>query len=446
MYIMEGGAPPKEVIQPPPTEFRSIKPLDSQQRTKQVEAFVHDLKQVMDHLNEKSGARDDTLEDATKKLKTTAMGLNNAKLEAAVLKLTEEVYKNPVFRTSTAAGLQHPYLDDIKDFFRENNYIFIVTQPSVESMGWQHIDYLFGKVGESRIHAYGNTGVRADFLESVTTNKSEYLAGYTPRSEGSVVVVRSDAYKRMIARQEEKLEKAGEEERKLVNNFKDVGSREVEEYAKSRSASLNVAMTEVVLLKLTHDYLKREEKPEEKEARVKRDVEMMNEYHEVGEKIILMKTHGEESFLREKKKQEVRTESGLKEVYVIKGPPILAVGERSKFSPSESEYVSDLIALIKEPKVTLINNLERYQSLISQAPEDEEKRKTYPQFFESSRQLINEIVKYAEEHRNELPDVKKSGVLILGELSEKQLSDIGKTLLQKKYEEKGYPFDSSLIF
>ncbi|NYZ79040.1 hypothetical protein H0N99_02730 [Candidatus Micrarchaeota archaeon] len=433
------------VTQLPPTEFRS-RLLDSQQRSKQVESLISDLKQVMDHLNEKGGARDAELEDATKKLKTTARGLNDAKLEAVVAKLADEIYQNPVFKTSTAAGLQHPYIDDIKDFFRENNYIFIVTQPSAESREWSNIDYLFGKVGESRIHAYGNTGVRADFVEDVVTNKSEYLVGYAPKSEGSVIVVRNDDYKRMIARREATLERAGEEERKLVDNFKDVSSREVEEYARSRSASVNVAMTEVVLLKLTQDYLKREEKPEEKEARVKKNVERMNEYHEVGEKIILMKTHGEESFLRERKKQEVRTEEGLKEVYVIKGPPILAVGERSRFNPSESEYASDLVALVKEPKVTLINNVERYQSLLSQAPENEKIRKAYPQYFEASRQFVEGIVKYVEEYREKFPDVKKSGVLILGELDEKQLSEIGKALLEKKYSEKGYALDSSQIF
>ncbi len=43
MYIMEGSAPQKEVIQPP-TEFRSIKPLGSQERTRQVESLISDLK------------------------------------------------------------------------------------------------------------------------------------------------------------------------------------------------------------------------------------------------------------------------------------------------------------------------------------------------------------------------------------------------------------------
>lgn len=384
--------------------------------------------------------------------------MNDSRLEAAVLKLTNEIYRDPIFATSTAGGLQHPYVNEIKDFFRENGFIFIITQPGresemrvknmdmgrifIESRGAFHVDYLFGKADESKIRGYGNNGVKVDFLTDVTTNKSEYLAGYTDVLSGSVVVVKSDAYKRAVERQERRLEGMGEEESKLVGNFEKAGDEEIAAYASRKNPSNPQAVvTEVVLLKVTHDYLKREqESPEQKLARVRRDVEGMTESHELGEKIILMKTHGERSFPSEKRQIEGR------EVYVITGPPLLAVSETTALNNWEREMACDMLALIEKPTVTLINNLERYQSLVSQAPEDEEKRRAYPQFFESSRQLINEIVRYVEEHREKFPDVKKNGVLILGELSEKQLSDIGKTLLEKKYAEKGYAFDSSLVF
>jgi hypothetical protein len=83
MYIMEGGAPPKEVIQPPPTEFRSIKPLDSQQRTKQVEALFSDIKGILDYLNSTRGVWRGTEEETTKldKLNASAKSLNDPKLE-----------------------------------------------------------------------------------------------------------------------------------------------------------------------------------------------------------------------------------------------------------------------------------------------------------------------------------------------------------------------------
>jgi hypothetical protein len=456
---IEGSAPTREVVQPLITEFKSIKPLDSQ-RAKQVEAFLADLKQVMDYVNKNRGGWGGTEEEAVmlKKLNATAKGLGDPKLERAVLNFTNQIYSNPIFAVSTAEGLQHPFVSEIKDFFKENGYTFIITQSAGERQGrvrmdlggayvektlaFNTIEYVMGKLDESKIRGYGNTGVRVDFLEGVTTNKSEYLAGYADTHSGSVVVVKSDAYKRAVERQEKRLERMGEEERKLVDNFEKSGNEEIAAYAnRENPLNPNAVMTDIVLLKVTHDYLKREgETQEQKLARVRMDVNGMTESHELGEKIIMMKAHDERSFQSEKK------QVGGREVYIITGPPIVAVNEESTFRGWEREMVCDMLALAERTKVTLINNLEHYQSLVSQAPEEEEKRRAYPQFFEASKYLIDSIVKYVEENREKFPEVKKSGILVLGELNDKQISEISKALLEKKYMEKGYAFDYSLVF
>jgi hypothetical protein len=457
---IEGSAPTREVVQPPITEFKSIKPLDSQ-KSRQVEALFSNMKDVFDYLNSTRGVWRGTEEEATKldMLNASAKSLNDPKLEEVILRFRNEIHRNPVFATGIAAGMQHPYMKDIQDFFRENGYVFIVTQFSgergrgeqtsfnqaEETRGEFGLRYLFGKIDESKVRGYGDMGVKVDFLKDVQSS-TPYMAGYSSTfTNSSIVVVRSNVHEciLMIDKLEKKLNGMDEQEKRLVEGFDKLGRAEFEEYAKNKSPENTLAtLAEIVHMKIIQDYMKGgSEHKGMMLQKVINDTEGMYEAHELGEKIVSIKRYGERSF------QTDTIQIGERRIYLIIGSPLTNVSAESKFNPSEREMVSDLVSLVEKPRITIMETMERYTKLLKQASTEEIIMvNTFKRYYEASKELVDGVVKFVEENREKFPEVKKSGILVLGELTDKQISEISKALLEKKYMEKGYAFDYSLVF
>lgn len=438
-------------------EFTTVKPRDSQ-RSRQVEALFSDIKEVLDHLNSTRGVWKGTEEEAVKldKLNASAKSLNNPKLEEAILRFRNEIYKNPVFATGIAAGMQHPYIKDIQDFFRDNGYVFIITQSSEgRGVGQTSVNqaeenrprfwYLFGGIDGSKVRGYGDMGVKADFLKDVQT-PTPFMAGFSSTfTNSSILVVRTTTHEGMLVlgKLEEGLTAMDEQQRKLVDGFDKLGVAEFQEYAKNKNpVDTRAALADITYTKTVQEYMKDVEGSRETMLRkIMNDIDSMNEAHELGEKIVSMKTYGDRSF------QTETVRIGDKRVYLIRGAPLLNVSAESRFEPWEREMVSDLVSLIEKPKKTIMETMERYKELLKQdSPEEVIMVNIFKRYYEASREIVDNIVKYVEEHREQFPNVKKSGILMIGELNEEQLRDIGKKLLEKKYEEKGYVFNSSLIF
>ena len=441
----------------PPEEKTELKIVLDSDRKKLVVEFASSMKDLFEYLNSNRGVwntpkekkdlegKDKVLVDA---LRSSAEKFNDDRLRTLVSNFSDELKVDCLAAISVVAGLQSSNLRGIQKFFRENNYMFVVSQKSDEAKENLFVhrgygfssEYIFGKIDESKLGIYGGKvsesgperyiGVKIDILDrdSIITNIRELAGQASAFTSDSVIVIRGK-HSVLVEWMEQKLSEIGDADREILKKFESLGDKELEEYAKrKRPDNPKFTLAELTYLKLMQKYIERPgESREERILRVGRDREFYVVFHEFAHTLNdQIGVYGGSSFPTE------RRQFGDRVIDVISGPALVALSKESPLSESGKEMKCDIFALAKKPSIVLLNEMERYACLMRKAPEDAERIERFRSYFDASREIVESMVRYIEENRDKFPSVNKdkSCVPMLASLSEYDLARIAEAMLR----------------